>query len=185
MYNPENHYWVVKNRQDEGVFSSSRGSFVPTSDAAYTKWLEDNGNPSAVANDGELADVLAKVSLGSAITGLAPTDWSTIPGNDALLAMRAGGFTLKSTGTPALNAVYAIDEAAQARITGIYSGIQGGDGLPGGGQKFQYPDVSGTMHAFDDKDFSAFAKAVRDWFYNSTQAVSLGTPPPPPSATIP
>jgi hypothetical protein len=95
-------------------------------------------------------------------------------------ALLASGIRIVSTGTPALNGTYAIDDAAKAGIDGIYAGIKDGDGLPGGGSTFNYADLSGAMHAFDATSFPNFARAVRDYLYS----ISQGQPLPQP-VTIP
>ena len=98
----------------------------------------------------------------------------------------ASGLALTSTGTPTLNATYAIDDTTAVSIDGIYAGIRGGDGLPGGGLTFNYPDITGAMHAFDAITFPAFAKAVRDYRYALAQAVTQQNPTwPAATATIP
>jgi hypothetical protein len=48
----------------------------------------------------------------------------------------AAGLAITSTATPSLNGTYAVDDGAEILISGIYSGIKGGDGLPGGGASF-------------------------------------------------
>lgn len=84
----------------------------------------------------------------------------------------ATGIQIVSRGTPALNGTYAIDINSQAQISGIYAGIVGGAGLPGGAETFNYWDSVGGAHSFDATSFTDFAKAVRDYVY----AASQGTP---------
>lgn len=90
------------------------------------------------------------------------------------------GIAIVSTSTPSLNGTYAIDGAAVQNISGVYSGIKDGDGLPGGGTSFNYPDASGAMHGFTATTFPPFARAVRDYLY----ALSQGQAPAQP-VTIP
>jgi len=83
----------------------------------------------------------------------------------------SAGIQIVSTGTPALNGTYSIGvdpgtgADAKSVIDGIYGGIKGGDGLPGGGTTFVYHDVTGAGHTFDETSFTNFAKAVRDYLY--------------------
>ncbi|MDE1943472.1 MAG: hypothetical protein KGI47_10085, partial [Betaproteobacteria bacterium] len=58
----------------------------------------------------------------------------------------AGGITLTSTVTPALNGTYSTNETAQKNISGIVTGIAASLGLPGGGTTFQYQDATGAFH---------------------------------------
>lgn len=85
----------------------------------------------------------------------------------------AAGLPIISTGTASLNATYAIDNDSATIISGVYAGIKGGDGLPGGGGTFAYGDITGATHNFDEAHFSAFAKAVRDHRYALTQAARV------------
>src|SRR5438105_1605446 len=55
---------------------------------------------------------------------------------------RSAGLAITSNANPALNGTYAIDLDSQQTITGIYAGIRGGDGLPGNGATFGYPDIT-------------------------------------------
>jgi hypothetical protein len=91
-------------------------------------------------------------------------------------ALVVAGIPIVSTSTPALNATYAIDTASKTVIDGIYSGIKDGDGLPGGGATFNYPDIVGAPHAFSAATFPGFAKAVRDYLYAISQGSVPATP---------
>ncbi len=92
----------------------------------------------------------------------------------------AAGLAIVSTSTPSLNGTFAIDGAAVQNIGGIYSGIKDGDGLPGGGTSFNYPDLSGAMHSFTGTTFPPFAKAVRDYLYALSQGQAPAQPVPIP-----
>lgn len=88
---------------------------------------------------------------------------------DLVAATMAAGCQIASTGTPAVNGTYKVDAPAKATIDGIYAGIKGGDGLPGGGATFNYADIGGQDHPFDAPTFLDFAKAVRDFLYALSQ----------------
>lgn len=94
-------------------------------------------------------------------------------------ALLAAGLTITSTGAPALNATYACDALSQADIVAIETSLNAGKGFPGGATTFNYPDVTGSMHAFTETDFSDFAAAVRDFVY-ACKSVAAGA-----SATLP
>jgi hypothetical protein len=93
------------------------------------------------------------------------------------------GITITSTSTPALSGIYHIDPASQQRITAIYVGIKGGDGVPGNGATFSYLDGAGAPHSFTADQFVAFAKAVRDYVY-ALNIASMQPIPVWPSATV-
>jgi hypothetical protein len=77
-----------------------------------------------------------------------------------LAAALAAGLELTSTGTPTLNATYAMDPVSTAQIfqIGLYAS-QFGD-FPSGGATQPYPDVTGAQHVFSVAQFIAFLKVV-------------------------
>lgn len=87
-------------------------------------------------------------------------------------SLLAGGITLTSTGTPALNGTYSTTPTAVVNVSGIATSIANGLGLPGGGTTFNYRDASGNSHAFDSAHFLAFAAAVRDFVYHAEDAMA-------------
>jgi hypothetical protein len=88
------------------------------------------------------------------------------------LQQMAIAIQIASTGNPALNGTYALDDPSRSDIDGIYAGIKNGDGLPGGGTTFAFPDVSGSPHMFDGTSFPNFAKAARDYRYAMIAAIA-------------
>jgi hypothetical protein len=78
----------------------------------------------------------------------------------ALAAEIAGGITLTSAGTPALDAVYALDSTSTAQVfqLGTYAAQFGV--FPDQTTTFQYPDATGAPHAFPVAAFIAFFHAV-------------------------
>ena len=87
-------------------------------------------------------------------------------------SLLAGGITLTSTGTPALNGTYSTTPTAMVNTAGIATSIANGLGLPGGGATFNYRDSSGAAHAFDAAHFLPFAAAVRDFVYHCDEAMA-------------
>lgn len=61
-YNPRNWYWTV-NGSTTQVFSSAAGNYVPIDNAAYLAWVAAGGNPTRIANEAELGEVLAPLQL--------------------------------------------------------------------------------------------------------------------------
>jgi len=91
------------------------------------------------------------------------------------------GVAVVSTGTPTLNGTYSLSDAARGNIAATYVSIKNGDGLPGGGESFQYPDHGMVFHTFTATTFVPFAIAVRDYYY---YALTQGQSPAQP-VTIP
>lgn len=61
-YNPANWYWVVAGSTSQ-VYSSLVGDYVPTNNTAYQKWTSSGGNPTRIASESELGNVLSAYSL--------------------------------------------------------------------------------------------------------------------------
>lgn len=70
------------------------------------------------------------------------------------------GIVLTSTGTPALNATYALDATSTDQIfqMGLYADRFGK--FPSGQATQAYPDISGTPHTFTVAQFVAFLQVV-------------------------
>lgn len=95
------------------------------------------------------------------------------------------GLSVTSTGTPALNGIYAVDQLSQMDIIAIETSINAGKGFPGGSTTFNYPDMGGVMHSFTETAFTAFAAAVRDYVYALKSVVAgASTTLPTTSTTI-
>ncbi len=62
LYDPTNWYWVVGGDQTK-VFSSAVGDYVPVSDATYVSWLSDEGAPTVIDTENNLAEVLSRNSV--------------------------------------------------------------------------------------------------------------------------
>jgi hypothetical protein len=95
------------------------------------------------------------------------------------------GLAIVSTGTPALNGTYAVDQISQMDVIAIETSINAGKGFPAGATIFNYPDASGVMHAFSESNFTDFAAAVRDYVYALKSAIAgASTTLPAASTTI-
>jgi hypothetical protein len=103
----------------------------------------------------------------------------------------AAGIAITSSSTPALNAVYALDEVSAAQIyqIGLYASQFGT--FPSGALAQPYPDATGAPHTFSIAQFIAFLKAVAPLVSNLNGQAALmahgGTPtwPATQSAAIP
>lgn len=126
-------------RELAGYVIKIPGLLVPVNDQAYLDWLAAPNTP---------------------LSARALTVY------EELAKRTAAGITITSTSNPGtVNGTYPIDPQSQQVIAAIYSGIRGGDGVPGGGATFQFTDITGVNHAFTAVDFTGFAKAVRDLVY--------------------
>ena len=100
------------------------------------------------------------------------------------------GIAVTSTGTPALNATYGLDDTTVTQIQALANDCAVGFGFPNGQSTFAYPDQSGTPHTFDTTTIVNLYKAMRTTIY--AMQVSLAgrlqgndVPWPSQSATIP
>jgi hypothetical protein len=146
--NPANWYWIVGGSSTQ-VWSSASLSYVPVSNSTYVAWLAAGNLPSKCITIDLYGAMAAQV----------------VP------ALMVAGVSVTSTGTPALNATYALDPGSQAQITSISTGVAAGKGLPGGGGTFNWPTTAGALVAFTSVNFLNFATAVEGFIYNFNQAL--------------
>lgn len=100
-------------------------------------------------------------------------------------AALAAGLAIVSTGTPALNGTYTVDQLSQSDIIAIETSLNAGKGFPGGATTFNYPDAAGAFHGFSEANFTNFAAAVRDYVYGLKSVIAgASTTLPATSATI-
>lgn len=118
-----------------------------------------------------------------------PTPTATQVTAQALLQsamlMLATGIAIVSTGTPALNGTYAVDQLSQMDVIAIETSLNAGKGFPGGATTFGYPDITGARHSFSEANFTDFAAAVRDFVYACKSVIAgQSTTLPTTTATI-
>lgn len=82
-----------------------------------------------------------------------------------LAAALAAGIVVASVASAALNGTYAVDVAAQRKVSAIAAGIASRGRLPGGGATFTYPEMSGALHTFASADFLNLAAVIEDYVY--------------------
>lgn len=160
-YNVNDWYWVVAGSTTQ-VWASARVQYVAVSDTTYLAWLATGKAPTAIDSAASLGAVLN-------------SQW--------LPSIMGAGVQVHSTGTPALNGTYPLDESTQQKIMGIVSGIAAGRGLPGGGSTFYWQDVTGAAHSFDSTAFLNFSAGLESFLYAYSQA--LGTLVAGGSASLP
>ena len=100
------------------------------------------------------------------------------------------GIAITSTGTPALNATYGLDDTTLSQIQALANDCAVGFGFPNGQSTFQYPDQSGTPRTFNNTNMVNLYKAMRSTVFNmqTTLAARLqgnDTAWPSQSSTIP
>lgn len=183
-YNPSNWYWVVSNRPGV-VFSSAAAGYVATTNAAYTSWQASGGFPTNILSDGELSDVLTKAGQSPSVVAAAGwTSMGNVAPQDAGTALMAAGFQLTSTGTPALNGIYAIDKQSQQLLTSEVLMVQTAGKFSNGSTTRSWSDAAGTQHTFTITQFIAFAEAVAsyvDGIYAGVSAIVANQTPTWPS----
>lgn len=103
------------------------------------------------------------------------------------LALIAGGMTITSTDTPALNGTYSANASAQSNIQAVQIYIQANGKFPGSSGTYAWLDTSGTPHVFPSiSEFTAFATAIADFVADCTMIALTGEGTlPVASATIP
>lgn len=106
--------------------------------------------------------------------------------SQAAQAALTAGLAIASTGTPALDATYALDPATYTRIIAVSVYIIKNDTFPNSASTFAWPDATGALHTFPSTtEFEDFATAVANYIAALDLIVlSDGGSLPPASATI-
>jgi hypothetical protein len=81
------------------------------------------------------------------------------PAQLAVTALSAG-LALTSTGTPALNATYALDPESRADMLAEMVSLLANSTFTNGTTSLAWPDAANTMHTFNVTEFKAFATAA-------------------------
>lgn len=98
-------------------------------------------------------------------------------------AALAAGLAVTSTGTPALNATYAVDDRTATNITGILAA--NANGISVAAQIAEWPDITGTPHNFSWANYANLVSAILT-YRAALQPLIAGAPGslPTASATI-
>lgn len=163
---------VDKNGAPLGFYEDAKAapkSAVEISDDIWQQWLADQ---TMRLQSGTLVSVPSQPNAGQIFA-----------------SKLAEGIQITSTGTQSLSATYALDDLTLAQIGSIARDAASGLGLPGGGNTFSYPDISGVPKSLSAANVQALYKAMRDlvWQLNTQFAVLAqgGTPSwPAQTATI-
>lgn len=184
MYNPNNWYWIVGGSTTQ-VFSSFEGKYVPINDSLYQSWLNAGNIPTLISTDGELTDVLINAGIPwSLVYGAGQTNLGVLENGEAVNVLLVSGINITSTSTPSLNGIYALDTNSVNNLNGLFLTVRVGDGFPEGASTFEYVDISGNPHSFDETHFLAFCVAVRNYLYTLNQAGNSNGPWPSNDVTI-
>lgn len=165
QYVPALWYWTVAN-QPNLVFSAPLSAYVdPATDQGYLDFINAGNAATSIVSDGELADVLTRAGMSASLIYAAGwADWGGVPPLDRVTVLMAAGLAIVSTGTPTLNATYAIDETMRVRLNTNVSYIQAYGAFPAGAATKDWPDINGTLHTFTTtQDFLNFARAIADY----------------------
>jgi hypothetical protein len=108
---------------------------------------------------------------------------------DQELATRiAQGIAITSTATPALNATYALDKDTMDQIGPVARDSCTRLGLPGKASTFDYPDITGKLHAFTATDLQNLYMEQRDMLLILTEQAGImahgGQPTWPPQTAV-
>lgn len=179
-----NWYWIVAGSKTE-VFSSASGTLVSLPNATYQSWQQEGNQPTSIDTYADLFNVLSAdpATFARCVGTLVATGALTLPQQaTALLAL---GFTLTSTGTPALNATYAATAEAQAQIADEIDALLLNGLFTNGTTSLPWPDATGAAHTFGVTQFKAFATAMADFAGGCMEVINgVSTTLPTASATI-
>lgn len=153
VYNVTNWYWSVAGSVTQ-VYSSAGAQYVPVTDATYSAWLAAGNRATRIINETELQDVFATQY---------PAGWPPTLAQQAAAAI-AAGLAITSTGTPALDGTYSVDEDAQSEIGWVSNYILVNGKFPGGATQYPWIDMANQNHLFQStQDFQTFATVVADY----------------------
>jgi hypothetical protein len=99
-----------------------------------------------------------------------------IPTPSELLATRlAVGIAITSTGTPALDTTYSLDQITLDQIGSVARDAAAGLGLPLGASTFSYPDITGSPRSFTSVSIRDLYKAMRDLVFELNTQAAIAT----------
>jgi len=143
-------YWQVAG-VDNFVWSSKRLAYVSNTDAEYVAWLSAGNEISLI----ESRESLAAVMQGRIPSYLAP------------------GLPVTSISNSNLNGTYAMDGLTMSQIGSVARDVSSGMGFPQALPSFDYPDITGSPHTFNETEFVNLYKVLRDYVSEVSRAIQL------------
>lgn len=164
------------------------GAYIASNNGLSVIWEDPIPSPLPVGsvNMGDAYPTSAQLAAAfPSFATLAAAEATETLQQEAYESSAAAGVTIISTSAiPSLaspGAKFSISEGARVNMVAIYARVKSGDGLPGGGSTFNYPDMVGTWHSFTAVTVLPFALAICDYYYAVTQVSNGGAAP---SSTI-
>jgi hypothetical protein len=115
--------------------------------------------------------VLSWIAEGN-VPAAAPGPDSAQQARDAYATKLGAGIAITSTGTPALNATYALDQVTLDEVGALARDCAAGLGFPQGASTFAYPDIAGTPRTFTPPEMQALYRAMRDMVFLLNEAMA-------------
>jgi hypothetical protein len=141
-YNPSDWYWQITG--DPLVWSSARFQYVDrTVDPPFQQWATLGGLITPIDSMDSLGAIMAA---------------QVIPPY-----LMANGLQVSSTGTPALNSTYGLDDSTLNQIGTLARDTACGFGFPRGQSSFDYPDSFGNQVNFTPAQIQSLYVAMRDY----------------------
>lgn len=162
---PANWYWIVGGSTTQ-VWSSAALAYAPSSDPTYLTWAAISGN---------VATAIGTTTLLS----------NVVTANVLPIILTSQGLQIISTGTPALNATYGLDDLTVSQIHYVALDSKAGFTLPQGAGTFSYPDIAGTAHSFTATNIQNLYIAIRDYISGVNTGVAANILAGSGSASVP
>ena len=145
--------------------------FSDSTEAVITGYFPEPQNPAIYPNQGTVMPTDARWSAYYATLPMpipsdipAPTTPAAPTLAQQAAALIAGGITITSTGTPALNGTYSTNAPAQENAVSVMSYINANAKFPGSAATMTWLDSSGNPHVFPSTtEFVAFFNAAMDF----------------------
>jgi hypothetical protein len=149
-YSASSWYWQVAG-DTSFVWSSARFAYVSLGDSQYQTFLANGGTLNPISSENDLNGVMANQVI--------PNYLST-------------GLTIQSTGNPAINSVYALDNVTVDQVGTVARDSACGLGLPLGLATFTYPDIYGNSQTFTATQIQNLYVAMRNYIAGVYMAVA-------------
>lgn len=137
---------------------------VPIEDCFHADltWIDCSATP-------DVAPGWTATETGGVWTFAPPADPAppTLP--EQAMALLTTPITVTSRSQSSVNGVYPNDDPTRSQITAIMTKVNAGNGLPGGSNSFNWPDIDGTRHDWRVAQFTDYANQMADFVYQAVQ----------------